>query len=242
MIDGLFYGSYGKLIDELVAFHGKAIEGKTREHIEELFEAAGWDLAKGLVSEYMKTPKRPLGVYGTLLLMYEARQKVPSRISGAVHVRVEVFEGWGECDKCRAPVAVVREDDGKDNPTRHRLYYTCGFCGHAATQTVPAKDVVCDHHQFDIGEPGDLAAFMALKEEVNRWHDLGLVEAQPNPPTVMSIDVWEQAGRPKTWSPIWDEINKGYLAACRENRLKAYCDEWRTKLERSREARTVVAS
>jgi hypothetical protein len=246
MIDDIFYGSYNGLADEIVAACGRDLSDKMLEKVRTFLASLEWEQAKDLVKEYIKQPKIPANVYGTLTALHDKRQgnskaKATGK-DGKKHVRVEVFEEWGECEKCRAPIVVVRTDDGKDNPTRHRLSYTCGFCGHSATQTVPAKDIVCDHHQFDVGEPGDLAAFLALKEEVNLWHELGLVESQPNPPTPMSIDVWEQAGRPKTWSPIWDEINKDYLAACRENRLKAYCDDWRVKLENARVKRMRAAS
>jgi predicted nucleic-acid-binding Zn-ribbon protein len=162
---------------------------------------------------------------------------------------VDVFEEWAWCEHCRQEkVAVVREnirrhykDDAEMNHIRnnHRLHYTCGKCGYSTTWIVPAKRAACDPAQWEIGTGEEFKAFNALVEEVKIWHDSGLVEYNPNRITPMSIFVWDQAGQPTTGSTILDEVNKGYAAACRENRVVAYCNYWRERLERDRSRRMV---
>lgn len=187
-----------------------------------------------------------------------ASKPAPSRGALPRAEWVEAFEGWGDCESCRAPVAVVRENAARSwksesgrtyAETRHRLYYRCEECGHEATQIVAAKPMPPGHpRRWDVGTKEESEANRLLKDEVETWHRLGLVETRrnrkgrPRLMTPMTAEVWIEAGCPETWSPIWDEINKGYTDACHAGRLVEYCNDWRVRLENGRAKRTRSAA
>jgi len=245
-----------ELIDRLSAAANRNFAPATALALQKLLDGYDYAVAAAMVDDVTKLDRIPQNVVRALKSAYWARMGARGTSKGELPKEewVDAYEGSDECDQCRAPVYVVRENVGHyySNAAelnyiraRHRLRYTCGECGHSASWTVAAKDMPPGHpRRWDAGEPGDFAAFAALSEEVSRWHALGLVETRTNLKgqtlleTAMSAEVWIQAGRPPSWSPIWDEIYPDYPAACHENRLKAYCDGWRERLERGRESRT----
>jgi len=248
-----------ELIDRLSAAANRSFAPATLAALHKLLDSYDYAVAKAMVDSVTALERVPSNIIDALKKAYWARQ---SSKSGAVSGQgvlpreewVEVYEGADDCEHCRAPVYVVRENAGRNYKdtkelnyirTHHRLYYTCGECGYSASRIVPAKDFPPGHpRRWDIGTKEDIDAYNALMDEVKLWHKLGLVETRANlkgqvlAETIMSAEVWIQAGCPQTWSPIWDEIHKGYPAACNENRVKKYCDDWRARLERGRAERT----
>jgi hypothetical protein len=79
------------------------------------------------------------------------------------------------------------------------------------------RDQALEHNENWKADPTcanskEFAAFFAVLGEIMLWHELKLV--QSNPDGIMSalnIQEWKSAGCPKTWSPLLDHFLQGYL-------------------------------
>lgn len=249
------------LINRLAAAANRNFAAATVASLQRMLGQYDYAVAKAMVDDVTDLERVPQNI---IFALGKAHKALMAKRGEGVNRNlpreewIEAFEGWDDCDACRAPVIVVRENaarswdcesERKYATTRHRLFYTCEECGHEESWIVAAKPVPASHpRRWDAGTTADTEANRRLKDEVKVWHRLGLVETRTNLkgmvclPTPMSAEVWIEAGCPPSWSPVWDEINKGYPAACYEGRLVEYCNDWRLRLERGRAIRTRSAA